>query len=1103
MLESLTLLLLGSGAPDGHGAELPAPTLVDGPLLDTEKLEIDFGDPEDAESHGAQSDPKSEIEFHLPAGNIVDALELYKQQAQAARTFRFNLCSGPQPCASHDISTGSCVPQCPGPDDKSKFVVKGCSLPCSALDSIDTRAVQGRFEPYDALEKMLEGTGTTFAAVMTSRSPDVPTEIVLLDARRHFDIPAGLALDTMPVFGDQAGVTTMTPRRIADTTKTAAVRGYFTPIEALDKMLTGSGLDFKLVEDEKNGLAYYIREDPTQVIVRASRPAHDMQSLTAPQLQTVGQEQLKLAPFATAQDALHRLPIISTAGVKEDIDAGNSSRATAINIHGLGPGATLLLVNGQRQPFSGWEGRWLDVSTIPWAAVDHIDVLPDGASATYGSGAIGGVVNVVMRQDTDGAETRLRYADVRGGANERVVSQLLAHKWSSGSALVAYQFSERDALPASEREYTASTDKRRLGGDDFRSTASNPGTILDPVSLLPIYAIPNGQNGTALRVQDLIPGANLFNWLDGADLLPNRRAHSVYLSWSQELAEQWTLSGNVRSHWRDLGVNDIAESRTLVVPSSNAFFVSPYPAPFVLVDYNFLRDLGTRNREIHTRLTNGTLALSGTLSDDWRATITTTYGQERLNTVDRNVLAGQSLRSALADSDASTAFNPFGDGSNTNPDTLASIRNTEHRRSISTIAELAARVEGRLGTWRYGDLRFSVGGASQLERLGRDFSDKLSSVTTSSERTSRAVFADFTAPLGKRLEVSVAGRVEHLDQAGDVTAPKLALRWSPLDAVRLRGTWGRSYKAPDLLDADEQNRSSSALVPIPDPRSTSGTSLVLFRGGSNANLTAETARTWTVGIDVVPPASGGVSASLTYFSIDYRGRIAQPGEQPIINTLLHERQWTDVIARNPDRSTIDAICNSGSFFGPVDACLASTPAAIIDLRMRNVASTTASGIDLSAGQTFPTHWGDFQWSTVGTYMFSFTQASSRLAPVTDILATPGNPPRWRGRVNLNWYQTHANQEGFAVESALNYMSGFRDGSNAERRFVQPLATLDLMVSYRTSKNGGSWLDGVEAALGVSNVFNADPPFLNTHLGYDAANADPIGRVATLSLQKTF
>jgi iron complex outermembrane recepter protein len=1084
----LTLLLLGCGVPDGYAAE---------------------------------SDTKSQVPFDVPAGNILDTLELFKQQAQAARKFRFNFCSGPQPCSSHDISTGSCVPQCPGPDDKSKIVVRGCSLPCSALDSINTREVHGQFEPYDALVQMLEGTGATFAAVMTPISRDVPTDIVLLDERRHFDIPSGLSSDTLWEFTKQSGIRTLMRTKLSDRTKTAAVRGYLTPPEAINKMLTGSGLAVTLVRNQEFGYGYYVQEDPAQVVVRASRPAKDMQSLVEPQIQTVGQSELKQAPFATVQDALRSLPIISTTDVRGNInvetnlDVVNPSYATGVNIHGLGLGATLLLVNGQRQPFSGWEGRWLDVSTIPWAAVDHIDVLADGASATYGSGAIGGVVNVVMRQDTAGAETRLRHADARGGANERVVSQLLAHKWSDGSLLFAYQFSERDSLPKSAREYAASTDKRPLGGSDFRSTASNPGTILDPVSLLPIYAIPNGQNGTALRVEDLIPGANLFNWQEGSDLLPNRRSHSAYLSWSQKLAERWALDGNIRAHWRDLTVSDFAFSRRLVVPSSNAFFVSSYPGPFVLVDYNFLRDLGTVDREAHTGFANGTLVLSGTLSDDWRATVTTTYGQERLSTLDRNLIDDLSLQSALADSNPSTAFNPFGSGSNTNPATLDRIRDERHRQSASTLAELAARLEGRLGTWRYGDLRLSVGVASQLESLGRKYSDRLTSLTDSSERTSRAVFADFTAPLGKRLDVSVAGRVEDLGQAGDVTAPKVALRWSPWEAVRLRATWGRSYKAPDLIDIDEKARSSSALVPIPDPRAPNGTSLVLFRAGSKSDLAAEIARTWTAGVDITPAAREGISASLTYFNVDYRGRIDQPGGQPIINILLQEREWAEVIFRSPDRSAIDAICNGGSFFGPVDACLASTPAAIIDLRMRNIAATTASGIDLSVGQTLQTHWGDFKWSTVGTYLFSFTQANSRLAAAPDILATQGNPPRLRARVDLGWYQTHANQEGFAVESSLNYMSvfrdqnyqnlmiGFRDQSNGESRTVRPATTLDLQVSYRTQRNGGSWLDGIESALGVSNVFNADPPFLNSSAGYDTANADPIGRVVTLSLQKNF
>ncbi len=82
-----------------------------------------------------------------------------------------------------------------------------------------------------------------------------------------------------------------------------------------------------------------------------------------------------------------------------------------------------MLVNGQRQPYSGYEGDFVDVSNIAWNAVDHIEVLPDGAAALYGSDAIAGVVNVIMRRDFDGAETLARFGTAKDGAEEKLIGQ--------------------------------------------------------------------------------------------------------------------------------------------------------------------------------------------------------------------------------------------------------------------------------------------------------------------------------------------------------------------------------------------------------------------------------------------------------------------------------------------------------------------------------------------------------------------------------------------------------------------------------------------------------------------------------------------------------
>lgn len=126
------------------------------------------------------------------------------------------------------------------------------------------------------------------------------------------------------------------------------------------------------------------------------------------QLIVVDREQLKTSGYGRAQDFLDTLPQNFSGNAGEDwsndFGAGNLTRGQAVDLRGLGASSTLVLIDGRRQPAGGTQGSFVDISSIPTAAIERIEVLPDGASAIYGSDAIGGVVNFVLRKDYQGIE---------------------------------------------------------------------------------------------------------------------------------------------------------------------------------------------------------------------------------------------------------------------------------------------------------------------------------------------------------------------------------------------------------------------------------------------------------------------------------------------------------------------------------------------------------------------------------------------------------------------------------------------------------------------------------------------------------------------------
>ncbi|HEY3850304.1 MAG TPA: TonB-dependent receptor, partial [Steroidobacteraceae bacterium] len=184
------------------------------------------------------------------------------------------------------------------------------------------------------------------------------------------------------------------------------------------------------------------------------------------QLQIYSREDLDQSGAATLDEFARVMPqnFSNTDGISNFSSNGNYaafsatgsniSNGAAFNIHGLGPSATLTLINGHRIAPTGSDGSLTDISQIPLSAVDHIEVLSDGASAIYGTDAVAGVVNIITKKDFDGAETGLRYGGAtEGGAREVTASQLWGRSWSGGNALLTYEYDDQGGLDASQRSY--------------------------------------------------------------------------------------------------------------------------------------------------------------------------------------------------------------------------------------------------------------------------------------------------------------------------------------------------------------------------------------------------------------------------------------------------------------------------------------------------------------------------------------------------------------------------------------------------------------------------------------------------------------------------
>ena len=216
---------------------------------------------------------------------------------------------------------------------------------------------------------------------------------------------------------------------------------------------------------------------------------------------SLGREDLNLSASSTVADFLKEIPQVVGTGIDETrfvstgINASNASRATAINLRGLSPAATLVLLDGHRVTPSGTAGAFVDSSAIPSAAIERLEVVADGSSALYGSDAIAGVVNMIVRKNFEGAETTVRdnFAD---GYSRLQLSQLFGHRWDNGNVMLAYEYTTNDALNSTERDFYRA-DQRPRGGSDYRSQNCVPGTLRIGTTTYAIPEAPSGQSPPA------------------------------------------------------------------------------------------------------------------------------------------------------------------------------------------------------------------------------------------------------------------------------------------------------------------------------------------------------------------------------------------------------------------------------------------------------------------------------------------------------------------------------------------------------------------------------------------------------------------------------
>lgn len=967
-----------------------------------------------------------------------------------------------------------------------------------------------------------------------------------------FDIPAGPMTTALERFAIQSQIQLMYSPSLAAGRSVAAVRGPMTADEALAKLLAGSGIEVARPREGvivlKNGSPPRAAAEPGEASSSAGEgSAADgptevdevvvtgtlIRGAAAPAspLVTLRRDDIDRTGAGTLAEALNALPQAFGGSASPDTfmtggDNNNSTAATGINLRGLGADATLVLVNGRRLAGSGAKGDFADVSSVPLAAVDRVDVLLDGASALYGSDAVGGVVNIILKTDFEGAETRLRSGFAEAStAEEFSFGQTFGLQWEGGGLLLSGEYYQREALRRADRDYAASADLTRFGGTDHRNFLSAPGNILvfNPAtsSFGVGWAIPDGQDGTALAPGDFLAGQiNKGDLQEGMDLLPRQHRGSVYGHLTHDLTRDVTLRVEARYSDRRFAYRSTSPVTASLVTSANPFFVSPNGSNSHLIVYSFLKEAGPARSSGGSESVALSAGVDIDLPGSWRAEAYAAYGRDLGSTKTENLVHNLFIAEALgsAPDRPDTAYsaatdgylNLFGDGrAGGNPQAVIDFVTSgwARRNTESAVGSLNLLADGDLWSLPGGRVKLAVGGQLRRETFDQFGAGLTTTVAPNPyaeptyERDVWAVFAEARLPLigddnarpgFQRLEISLAGRIEGYDDVGQTADPKLGVVWAPTEGLTLRGTVGTSFRAPTLKEVYEVGDIGPATL----PRGNLDVLSVVLYGG-NPDLEPETATSWTVGADWRPSAIPDLTLNVTGFDIDFEGRIGTPALENVDAALNDPTLAPFVTFVDPtdpaDLARVEALINDPTFFAP-GAYPANAYGAVVDARYVNTGRVRVRGLDLGARYRVMVGADSIDLAANATYLADFQRAVTPTAPLVELVDRAGQPVDWRARLAATWM--HGRHQ---TTVALNYVDDYAAETGES---VDAWTTVDL--SWRWDLGGAfDWSGGLQSTLTVQNLFDTDPPFYDNvrGYGYDPANADPLGRVVALQLSR--
>lgn len=856
-----------------------------------------------------------------------------------------------------------------------------------------------------------------------------------------------------------------------------------------------------------------------------------VQAETALPVQTISRAEIEKAGVTTAAELMTRVSA-NVNGLTDgaSINVGGDQRGfNSANLRGIGTSSTLVLLNGRRMAnfASPGDDTGVDLNNIPAAALERVEVLLDGASALYGTDAIGGVVNFITRKDFQGLALNGYAGKTReGGAGKRTAG-IAAGKGDlerdGFNVFAVADFQRTDALSTAQRSFIPGLQvAQRLGHllSGYTSPANIRLTSAQREHLQDIGFTIGGRPITNRLINLSVPGcaapANVYlpagtggvdactyNYMGDTELYPKSEKSSLLgrgvlkLGAGHQAYAELALSRAKTDYTGSAArVTGYLDYRRVPQLAGTGLDQLDDDIPGELELRMRLNEAGQRTSTLTSQAVRLVVGLSGTVAGwDYDTAL-----NHSVNTVKDEDTHGYLLYDQLLAGIADGRINPFGPSGAEGRALIDGIQvHDDVRHARGTMDSFDFKFSRALMKMADGDLAVAIGGEARRERnvftpsallLSDNINNDAAPEGGRETRDSRdigAVYGEALLPFARGWEAQLSARYDHYQQVGGAASPKVGLSYRPSPALLLRGSAGRGFRAPSMTELHRPTvYSSTATLPDPVYCATVENNYADCadnwdtRRYSNAGLKPERSRQFSLG--AVFAAGSHVTASLDYWNIKRTDLISEIGDDVILGNL---DKYGSLVHRDED--------------GLID---------YIELRKENRGAQLAKGLDLAVTvRGVDTAFGRFGGRLNGTYVLaSKIQNAPGDAFVSNLnrFVTDGVVQRWRHTLTFDW------ERGPLSASLSNtWSSGYEDqntainiddGSVVAANRVKAYSLWDLSGAYEFNK-------ALKLRVGAQNLFDRSPPYSNQAYyflsGYDPSYTDPRGRRFYASLNYAF